>query len=84
MACIAKIMDPDQTAPMGAVWLGFIVFDKGATMTCVFMMKAHQKAVTWGCWSGTAVIATGTDDQTITFWYVHQKPAIQKAGDIYR
>ena len=55
-----------------------------APMTCVFTMKAHQKAVTCGCWSGTAVIATGSDDQTIAFWYVHQKPAIQKAGMIYR
>ena len=55
-----------------------------APMTCVFTMKAHQKAVTCGCWSGTTVIATGSDDQTIVFWYVHQKPAIQKSGMIYR
>ena len=55
-----------------------------APMTCVFTMKAHQKAVTCGCWSGTAVIATGSDDQTIAFWYVHQKPAVEKSGIIYR
>ena len=26
VACIANNMDPDKTAPLGAVWSGFIVF----------------------------------------------------------
>ena len=49
------------------------------TMSCVFTMKAHQKAVTCGCWHGTNLIATGSDDKTIVLWYVVQKP-----GNLYR
>ena len=42
VAYIANNMDPDQTAPLGAVWSGFLVFASGIeiSLECIWIYAA--------------------------------------------
>ena len=47
--------------------------------TCTLTLKAHEKAVTAGCWLGTACVATGSDDHSIVLWDI-----VKRSGNRYR
>ena len=42
-ACIANNMEPDQTAPIGAVWSGFIVFASMIKSTVVWSAYEYMQ-----------------------------------------
>lgn len=46
--------------------------------TCSLTLKAHEKAVSAGCWMGTNLLATGSDDNTIVLWTV-----VRRSGSRY-
>ena len=45
---------------------------------CTFTMKAHEKAVTAGCWLPDRVVVTGSEDSSIVLW------ELVKRSNVYR
>lgn len=46
---------------------------------CSLTMKAHEKAVTAGCWLGAMTLVTGSEDSSIMLWDV-----VKRSGNTYR